>query len=744
MRKLMWFAIGFGGACGIYAYSSLGNGSFLLLAIGCLAGAGAFRILGGGTKRFQITAAILLLGCAVGLGWAWLFESSYLTCPREADGQTVSLSIEVSGYSQETDYGISADGWLELEGKPYRVRFYLNQKESLTPGDRVEGKFRLRLTAVGGAQAATYHSGIGIFLLAYPAGQPEIFPAAKLPAKYYPAAMRQELLKLLEETFPKDTAPFARALLLGDTAQIDYETNTALTVSGIRHVIAVSGLHVSILCGLLFFLTGRRRLFSIAVSVPALLLFAAAVGFTPSVTRASVMILLMLLAALCKREYDPPTALAFAAMVMLVGNPLVITSVSFQLSVGCLVGIFLFTGRLYRWFLARIGKKKGKKILARLAQWGSASVSVTLGAMSLTAPLAAYYFGTVSLIGVLTNLLVLWVIAFLFCGIMAACLFGAIWLPLGKGIAWAVSWPARYVLAVSRGLGSLPVAAVYTKSIYIILWLGACYVLFGIFLLRKRKCPGGMVCGMVLGLCLALACSWLQPRIEDFRVTVLDVGQGQCILLQSQGKTYMVDCGGDDNEAVADLAAETLLSQGISHIDGMILTHYDRDHVGSAGYFLSRVPADAVFLPREDEIGISEGNRTILVERNLVLEYGSTRITLFPAEAGASDNENSICVLFQTEKYDILITGDRSIQGEHTLLEQMKLPQLELLVVGHHGSKTSTGEELLAATMPETAVISVGAGNSYGHPSQEVLDRLEEYGCTIYRTDLDGTVIYRG
>lgn len=739
MRTLMWFAIGFGIACAACAYWP--NSGYPLAGVVCLIVAVGIAAL---CRKQPVCrrAAVALLGCMAGIGWFWLFDGGYLACPREADGQIIQTSISVSGYSRASDYGVSADGWLELEGKPYRVRFYINSQEALTPGDQVEGQFRLRLTAPGGLQAATYHSGMGIFLLAYPAGQMVISYGERVPLKYYPTVLRQKVLTLLKQVFPSDAAAFAQALLLGDSSQIDYQTNTALTVSGIRHVIAVSGLHVSILCAMLLLLTGKQRIRSAVICGPVLILFAAMAGFTPSITRACTMMLLMLLASLCYREYDPPTALAFAALVMLAGNPMTITSVSFQLSVGSIAGIFLFSGRLYQWLQKRMGQRKGIK--AKLARWIIGSVSVTLGAMSLTTPLIAYYFGSVSLVGVFTNLLTLWMIAFIFYGILAACLLGAVWLPLGKAAGWLVSWLIRYVLTVSKLLARIPVAAVYTRSGYIVLWLAAVYVLFAIFLLGKRKRPALFICCGALGLCLALACGWIQPVLEDFRVTVLDVGQGQCILLQSQGKTYMVDCGGGDNETAADIAAETLLSQGISHIDGLILTHYDQDHVGGAPYFLSRVSADTIYLPGEDVIGISEGEAVLVVEQNLVVEYGTTKITLFPGERDATDNENSMCILFQTEKYDILITGDRTVEGERALLEQMEMPKLELLIVGHHGSKTSTGEELLAATRPETAVISVGAGNSYGHPTQEVLDRLAEYGCVVYRTDLDGTILYRG
>lgn len=738
MRKLMWFTVGFGTACGLCAY--LLRAHYVLLAFGCLFIAAFALLLGRRWKQLMI-AGMILFGCGVGFGWFEFYDGAYLASIRELDGQITQVTIEVSDYSYATNYGIGADGFLLDEGGRWKVRFYWNDPEMLLkPGDTVKGAFRLRYTV----EAGTYHSGNGIFLLAYPAGAGEIIPCDEAPLRYWPVLLRQTILERIDAIFPQDTASFARALLLGDSYGISYKMDTALKNSGIRHVVAVSGLHVSILCMLLLYLTGKRRILSAMVGIPVLLLFAAVAGFTPSITRASVMMVLMLLSLLLKKEYDQLTALSFAALIMLLINPRVITSIGFQLSVASVAGIFLFSGGVLTWLQKRMGNVKGKNIKAVLLRWFSGSISVTLGAMCLTAPLTAYYFRSVSLAGILTNLLTLWVVTAIFCGILLSCMVSALWLPLGVGTAWVISWPIRYVLAVAAFLSKLPVAAVYTQSGSIRLWLAGCYMLLGIFLLRKQKRPMILVGIAAVGLCAALAWAWITPLFDEIRVTVLDVGQGQCVLLQSQGKTFMVDCGGDDPETAADLAAETLLSQGISHLDALVLTHYDYDHVGGIPYFLERIRADTVFLPGEDENGLAAGENTIRVEANLMLSFGTTNITLFPAYNAVSDNESSMCVLFQTEKYDILITGDRTVAGERLLLAQTDLPELELLVVGHHGSRTSTGEALLEATKPETAIISVGADNSYGHPAQEVLDRLEEYGCTVYRTDLDGTVIYRG
>lgn len=746
MRKLMWFTMGFGAAWAlcVWLWEFAGllwlAAGLTLISLGLLVACRRIKWV----KR----AALLLLGLGLGFGWFEAYSALYLAPAALLDGETVEVVAQCSDYGYATDYGTAVDAMVYLEGKSYRVRLYFNAETEFSPGDYIKGTFRFRVTTPGGAEDMTYHQGKGIFLLGYQTGDAQLAQGERLPWYLYPARLRQQLITLIDELFPADTAAFAKALLLGERSGIDYETNTAFKVTGIMHIIAVSGLHVSILFGLIHTLGFRKRIPTALLGIPALVLFAAVAGFSPSVTRACIMQILMMLAMLFDREYDAPTELAFSALVMLIANPLVITSVSFQLSVGCMAGIFLFHQRINGWMTGKLGCEK-KDRFVKLKRWFAGSVSVTLSAMSLATPLVAYHFGAVSLVGVLTNLLTLWAVNIIFYGIILICACGALVPAVGTFLASAVSWLIRYVLVTAKVLGKFPLAAVYTRSVYIVIWLVFVYVLLAVFLFSKKRRPGILLCSGVIGLCLALAASWIEPMTDKCRMTMLDVGQGQCIILQSEGKAYLVDCGGSFDEDAADLAAETLMSQGIFRLDGIILTHYDRDHAGGMPYLLTRMPTDALFMPAaEDEAGVGEqldsltDGTAVYVSENLVISYGDTELTIFGPAVTNSDNESSLAVLFRAENCDILITGDRSGFGERMLLRQMDLPRLEILVAGHHGAKSSTCEELLEATRPAIVAISVGE-NYYGHPSDELLERLSEYNCLVYRTDYDGNMIFR-
>ena len=266
----------------------------------------------------------------------------------------------------------------------------------------------------------------------------------------------------------------------------------------------------------------------------------------------------------------------------------------------------------------------------------------------------------------------------------------------------------------------------------------------------KKKPVLLMFCCTAFTLCVSLIASWIEPLTDECRVTVLDVGQGQCILLQSEGRSFLVDCGGDNASGAADLAAETLLSQGISRLDGIIVTHFDADHAGGIPYLLTRIQADTVFLPDildENAVGEKIGsycdNKPIHVKDDLFLTFGQSKMTLFAPDSRNMGNESSMCVLFQTQNCDILITGDRGTLGEMMLLHKTQLPKLEVLIAGHHGSASSTGDKLLMQTMPEYVLISVGRNNRYGHPAGSLLERLQKYDATVYRTDQNGTIIFR-
>lgn len=744
MRRLMWFTIGFGAACILLASLTL---DIPLWIPGAVFGCAALIVGRTGSKwRRAVPVALILLGVACGCMRFYWMVFRQLKPLEGLNGETFSLTVTAEGYSREGAYSETVNGSLLWEGRRYSTQIYLLEGVHLSPGDTLEAEFRLRVTAPESERASAYYQGKGMFLVMSQKSDGNITPASVNTLRYFPARLAHKIEELLDACLPSDAAPFAHALLLGDTSQLDYTTDTALKISGIRHVAAVSGLHVGILYGLIAFLTGRRKFLTALLGFPALALFAAAAGFTPSVTRACAMIGLMMLAQLAAKEYDPATGLSFACLILLLQNPFCALSVSFQLSAASVAGILLGNSGLYRFLTAGMEKLPKNGLRAKLLRWAAKSLSVTLSAMVITTPLCAWYFGYVSMIGILTNLLTLWAVTVIFCGLAAVCIVGAFSLSGGMLLGGLVALPIRYVLWMARRLSRFPLAALYTQSVYIRVWLALIYVLLGLFLLIRR-CPWVFVCIGAAALGVGVCLSWMLPRMDDFRATVLDVGQGQCILLQSKGQAYLVDCGGDSDFAAADTAAEALLSQGIFRLNGVVLTHGDRDHAGALCNLLTRVDAETVYLSEAAEPSLRDeltGKvKTELLTNRTEIPLDSGTLWLYPAVSGAGRNENCMCVLFKTEKCGILITGDRGTAGEALLVRSWDIPQVDILIAGHHGAKDSTSRLLLETVCPKIVVISVGENNIYGHPAPETLERLEEYGCAIYRTDELGTILFR-
>lgn len=732
MRRLMYVSLGFGVACGLRIYIeeswmqyAAANVVILLL---CLVDR---------KQAFWKKLLLSFLGCVMGFFWFSQFQSRYLEPILPLDEQTATLTIRASDFGVENRGFTFVDGTVNLDGKTYLVHTRLKGSVAAEPGSTFQGNYRIHVSE------DSYNAGYGSFLYAYQQdklvayqGEPVWFDRI--------AVLRREIKLILKNTFPEDTDPFAKALLLGDTSDLSYKVDTDLKVSGVRHVVAVSGLHISILFGLVSMMTFRKRFLTALLGFPLLFFFAALTGFSPSVSRSCLMFSLVLMAKLSDREYDGPTALGFAALVMLALNPYVMTTVGFQLSVASVTGIYLFTPGIIMWLRSFFGAFKRKTLRGRLIRWSTTSVGLTLGAMVLTTPLCAYYFGMVSLVGVVTNLLALWVVSGIFYGIMAVCLLYGLVPAAAAVLANVIAWPIRYVLWVAETLADFPLAAVYTVSPYITAWLVFVYVLLAVFLISRNRRPRILSCCAALGLCLALTADWVESASDEVRITVLDVGQGQSILLQSEGRSFLVDCGGDSATEAADRAAEELLHQGIGKLDGLVLTHMDEDHAGGAEGLLSRMDTELLFLPEEfSELPETTNAQAICVTEEVEIAFGETVIRLFPATFPGNSNEKSVCVLFDTKKCDILVTGDRDGFGERALLRNAQIPDVDILIAGHHGSGSSTCEELLAAVKPEIVCISVGAGNIYGHPSETLLQRLAAFGCEVYRTDIQGTITIR-
>lgn len=749
MRKLAWFAAAFSLAVFLAVY---------LLPEEILVPAGAVCALAALTGlllrgKARLRMLLVCFGLAAGLCWTGAY-SGIVRAPalQLADTET-QVEAVVADWPQENHYSTSvlAEIWTE-KGGTVKTLLYLSGEgaDDLRPGDRLTITVSFRMADTMAGEETDYYYAKGILLI----GSCEewtVERSERVPVKYWPAMVSRALKESVARAFPDSAVPLVTALITGDKTQLPDGVYSALRRSGLAHVIAVSGLHVSFLAGLITTLLGRRRRLSAVVGICLLFFFAAVAGNTPSVQRAAFMQAMLLIAPLADRENDPPTALSTVLMVLLVVNPYAAASVSLQLSFAAVAGIFLFTGPLCEKWGRKLPRKPKSfwiKLGCRTARVVIDSVATTLGAIVFTTPLMTLYFDSISLISPLANLLALWAVSLAFLGGLAVAVLGVFLPALAGLLAWVAALPVWYLQWVSAALAGLPFASVSVHSIYLILCMALTYGLIALWVLWRG--PKGRVvvpvCLSTSTLCGALILQTAALTGGSLTVSVLDVGQGLSVALYSKGQTALIDCGGYD---AGNTAADHFQSMGLSHIDLVILTHYHDDHAAGIPQLLERMDVGLLVLPDVEpdsalraeiqKAAQAAGVETLLVTDGATAQLGEVELTIYPPLGSGDSNEEGLSVLGSAGDFDFLVTGDMDTTVEGRLVKYGNLPDTELLVVGHHGSRYAASEELLQAIQPELAVISVGY-NTYGHPAEETLGRLARYGCDIYRTDWSGTV----
>lgn len=741
MRKLAVFAGAF--SLGIFLAQYLLRPDWLLPAalIFLALGWAAFLLPWEIRRRGTVACAAV----ALALGWNWLYLRQ-IQRPMEAlAGTEESVVMTLCGYAEETDYGARAV--VRLEGVPLGKAVFYGDSYllELEPGEMISSQARFQSAAKIRDTDVTSFTSKGIFLLVYGRGDASYGPGAGGCLRWLPARVGRAMAAKIQILYPAEAAGFLTAILTGDKGGLSEGDGVALSEAGLYHMMAVSGMHCGFLLTFVTLLTGKRRRLTAVLALPLLAFYALLTGGSPSVVRACVMLVCLLAAPLCRRDSDPPTALAAALFLILLSNPFAAASVSLQLSFAAMTGLLWLTPKL-------MGTLAGEHPRGKAFQFLSASFSATMGALVFTTPLTAWYFGRLVLVSPLSNLLCLWAAGVVFMTGLLSVAAGFLWTPLGVVLALIPRALAEYILHAARLLADIPGHALYYTNPYLKYWLTFAYVLFILAYVIRPKTRRRYVAAAVLpALMLTLTVKLGQWRCQaDLDVFILDVGQGQCVLLSSEGRFALVDCGsGNGWISAGDIAADHLASLGCRRLDYLILTHYDKDHISGVTVLLERLAVKALLAPniadsgglRETVLAAAEsaGVSIAFAEKMQILPLGGAALTVYPPVGTGGDNEEGLALLASAGELNLLVTGDMDRGTEQRLLAAYDLPDLEILVAGHHGSRYSTSEELLKALGPEMACVSAGS-NSYGHPSEEVLERLAWQGCAVWRTDLHGNI----
>jgi competence protein ComEC len=535
-------------------------------------------------------------------------------------------------------------------------------------------------------------------------------------------------------------------IVLGEDEGLERDLRDRFRASGLYHLLAVSGQNVAfIVAGVLLaaWLLGAPRMLAQIAAVAGIGCYVLAVGWQPSVARAGIAGGLTCLAWMASRPTDRWYFLLLGAAVLLAWNPYSLLEPGFQLSFAAVAAIFL----LVPWLERRL---TGYPVPARL----TAVLAVSAGCGLATAPILWLQFGAVPILSVPANALAEPVVApILGLGLLAA-LSGTVLPGPAAALAWVNGWLAAYLAWCARFIGGLPFAQIRSGAVLLgIVALVALTVL--VWRVPRRRRPRAAVAAALLVALLAAVAGWtfrpgprpLPPLSAGLRVTFLDVGQGDAALLQVPGVAVLVDEGPPDARV-----ADRLARLGIGRLSLLVLTHPQRDHIGGAAAVLRRLSVDALLDPVQPsespyETEALEEARTrrvrfVPARTGEVLRLGELRIVVIwpdgPGAPGEDPNQHAVVLLASYRSIDVLFTAD----AESDVTGRLPIPPVEVLKVAHHGSADPGLPDLLEGLRPLVAVISVGAGNDYGHPTDSTLAALAaRRELHTYRTDRDGSVV---
>ena len=567
-------------------------------------------------------------------------------------------------------------------------------------------------------------------------------------------SVRNNIKKIMYKLLPKDARELAVGMMIGDKDELDTNITEKFKNSNLTHMLAVSGAHISyVILGLNLMLKKTSNRFRKIVIICFLIFFVGVTDFTPSVQRASIMAILLLISTMLYRSQDTYTSIAFSGLVILIINPYSFFDVGFQLSFGGTIGIVLMYNNLIKRFKTN-GKLKGYIV---------SSICVSVCANLIIIPIIAFNFNTVSLTFWISNLLAgpfLGVIIILgFC----VYLLSFVIFPVAKIISIPLKYLIYILLIIVKYCSKIPFSSITIRTPYIFEIFIYYIVLYLVFNYAKIK-PyfKKLVVIILIAILIANSCIHVQNHGKMI-IYFIDVGQGDSTLIRTaKNKTILIDGGGSENSSF-DVGEKTLLpyllDRKITVLDYVVISHFDTDHCGGILYLMEHLKVKNIIISKQGK-GSSNYNKF----KNIVLDKGISVIfvkkgdkikidnetymdILFPGNNLISDNilnNNSIVTKICYNNFSILFTGDVEEIAENEICRKYNTTnklKANILKVAHHGSKTSSTAEFIKMVKPQIALIGVGKKNKFGHPNDGVIQRLKNMNTKIYRTDKMGEIV---
>jgi competence protein ComEC len=609
------------------------------------------------------------------------------------------------------------------------------------------------------------------------------------------SVLRNHLVNFLNRSLPEKDAGIIANLVLGERILIDDETRYDFQNAGIMHVLAISGLHISLIGMSLFTLLLHLHLpipSAAGLSCLMMSLYCMMIGNPASALRALIMFIVMLGARITLRSYDLLSALSLAGILMLITNPGYLFQAGYQLSFAAVIGAGMVFPLMKKQVqqtppsaadklrARKLGRSRAGKILLHAKRALPDAILSYISITIVTLPLIAYHYFEISPAGILGNLLLVPLMEIVLISGVIGCLSFFVSVFLAKTALLPGTALLELVRAALRMIRLIPGSSIVTGKPE--LWQVIAYyiVLAAVILLISRKVPARRRNRMIartthprscmiaktphrrscMTACILFlaACFILFHRKEpEFQFTMLDVGQGDCLFVHSQsGGTFLIDGGSSDVKNVGHYRIEPYLKQQrITRISGIFLSHDDGDHTNGILEILDEqrnkttpIRIGAVYIPEWMKENRPLAKRCAALGIPIRTCSLGTRIQSgdltfhvlhpFHDHGFQEGNEGSMAIRLDRRGFRILLTGDLEGQGEEESLPY--LGRVDVLKVGHHGSKSATSDAFLNRTKPALALISAPEKSRYGHPHKEVLKRIRKHGCTCLVTKDCGAI----